>query len=78
VLDLSFSKMRGIPIEMTVIGIPICVTHLWLWLGFAETTNGAIRGKILSKACIYKLPSLSKLHCGSPMGLNTEYEFHGS
>jgi hypothetical protein len=42
VLDLSITKMRGISIEVTVIGVPSCVTHLLFGLGFSQTTNCAI------------------------------------
>jgi hypothetical protein len=42
VKDLSFTKMRGTSIEVTTIGVPNCVTHLQLGLGFAQTTNCAI------------------------------------
>jgi hypothetical protein len=44
VLDFSFTKTRGIYIEVTVIGVPICVSHLLLGLGFSQTTNCAIIG----------------------------------
>jgi hypothetical protein len=48
VLDLSFTKMRGISIEVTLIGVPSCVTHLFLGLGFSQTTNCAIIGPTCS------------------------------
>jgi hypothetical protein len=42
VLDLSITKTRGISIEVTVIGVPSCVTHLLFGLGFSLTTNRVI------------------------------------
>jgi len=44
VLDLSITKTRGISIEVTVIGVPSCVTCLLFGLGFVLTTNHAIIG----------------------------------
>jgi hypothetical protein len=38
VLDLSFTKLRGTYIEVKVIGVPSCVTHLVFGLGFSQAT----------------------------------------
>jgi hypothetical protein len=41
-LELSITKIRGIYIEATMIGVPSCITYLLLGLGFSQTTNCAI------------------------------------
>jgi hypothetical protein len=42
VLDLSITKMRAISIEVTMIGVPSCVTCFFGGLGISLTTNHVI------------------------------------
>jgi hypothetical protein len=47
VLDFSITKMRGISIKVTVIGVPCCVSHLLLGFGFSKTTIYVITRPIM-------------------------------
>ena len=85
-LDLSFTKMRGVSIEVTMIGIPSCVTHLLFGLGFSQTTRCAIKflvplfGMILnpfrSHNDTWKVYSKSFTHIFPDESIGGKFHFH--